>query len=129
MPKKKKTTQPKRTTQKKKSTTKAVKKAPAKRKTIKKSTKKTCACGKKCPKADAFWINNGPVVRSLEELRNAFNKLSDEQYDHHTKRGDGNDFARWIGDCLSDKDCAQRVKRSKTRVGTLRILNNVCSCA
>lgn len=126
---------------KKKTTKKAAPKRAAKKvakKVTRKSTKKTtrsgatkksaCACQKKCKKTDAFWVHNGPIVHSLEQLRDALKEMSEEQYTHHTQRGDGNDFACWIEDCFKDTTCAKKVARAKTRVGTVRILNKTCSC-
>lgn len=115
----------------KKAVKKATKKVVAK-KAVKKATKKvvakaSCSCKKKCAPAQAFWINNGPVVKSIEDLTKAMKEMSDMQFAYHTKR-DGNDFAKWIQDCFGDTPCATSLKKAQTRVGAIRILSSKCSC-
>lgn len=106
---------------------KAVAKKPVVKKAGGNCSKKMCGCKKTCSEGEAFWINNGPIVRSLEDLTQALKNMSDEQYMYHTKR-DGNDFVRWIQDCFADTDCAKRLKQAKSRAGALRILSNKCAC-
>ena len=122
----------------KKAPAKSAKKTASKKVVAKKSVKKAvrssavgknvCVCKKTCKASHAFWVNNGPVVRSLEELLDALKAMSDEQYAHHTQRGDGNDFVTWIRDCLQDEESAQSIVNARTRVGTVRILIKRCSC-
>jgi len=90
-------------------------------------TKTQYTCSKKCQSTDAFWVNNGPVVDSLNGLLDALKSMSDEQYAYHTKR-EGNDFANWISDCLGDVVCAQDLKKVKTRTGAIRVLSSRCVC-
>lgn len=130
MPSKKKTTKKQATAKKaaKKTTRKQASKKTAKKTTAKRSTKKpSCGCSTACKSEYAFWVNNGPVVHSLKELLEAMENMSDKQYTHHTKNKT-NDFACWIRDCLNDTDCASRVRRAKTRTGTVRILKKRCAC-
>ena len=115
---------PQKKTTTKKTTPGVAKKATAKKvvakKAVKKTTKKVapkaeCVCSKKCTPAQAFWVNNGPVVKSLEDLVKALKGMQMMQYAYHTKR-DGNDFAKWIHDCLGDKCMATRLKKARTRL-------------
>lgn len=135
---------PKKTTTKKAVATKKAK-APsaktAKKSVAKKTTKKAvakksskaspamaaCSCMKKCEPAQAFWVNNGPVVKSVEHLLKALKEMSDEQYAYHTKR-EGNDFAKWVLDCLGDSATATSLKKARTRVGAVRTLSKKCAC-
>jgi hypothetical protein len=72
------------------------------------------------PPDRCFWINYGPVVRNLRELRDALaQSVSDAQFAHHVGAGK-NDFANWIEGVLDDADCAQAVRRAKTRRAALR---------
>ena len=149
MPAKKKTKKvAKKTASKKKVVKKASQSAQSGKKTVKKTTKKAVnkvvqksakrpvkksikkkatTCKTKCHTTEAFWVNNGPVVHSVEELLDAIRTMSDEQYAYHTTR-DGNDFANWIKDCLKDGGCATSVKRAKSRSGVVRVLSSKCSC-
>jgi hypothetical protein len=97
------------------------------RKAVKKPAKKTCGCSTPCSTEEAFWVNNGPVLHSLQDLLDALHNMSDEQFEHHTAQG-RNDFANWIKECLCDSACATSVKRVRTRVGAVRVLSNKCSC-
>jgi len=108
-------------------TTKKVTKKVVKKATAKTVSEKQCACMKACAPTEAFWVNNGPVVKSLEDLVKALKEMSDEQYAYHTKR-DGNDFARWVQDCLRDTVSATGLKKAQTRVGAVRILTKTCAC-
>jgi len=75
------------------------------------------------PDGKVFWVWNGPPVRNLRELRGALGIMSDDQFNHHTKR-DGNDFARWIENVLGAKICAGKIDRAKTREATIKVLEN-----
>ncbi len=113
----------------KKVTKKAVaKKSPAKKSTKKKSVvARACGCKKRCDAEQVFWVNNGPVVHSLEDLLHAVREMSNEQFAYHTKRN-GNDFANWVRDCLADRANATKLRKARTRVGAVRVLTSVCSC-
>ena len=100
------------------------KKAAPKKKAAKKPS---CACGACCAAEQSFWVNNGPVIDSLKGLSEAVKGMSDEQYAYHTER-DGNDFARWIRDCLGNTSLASRVAKAKTRSSAARALATACSC-
>lgn len=103
------------------------KKVVAKKAVAKKVQATVCSCSKQCQTAQAFWVNNGPILTSVEDLLKALKEMSDEQYAYHTKR-DGNDFVNWIRDCLHDAQCAKDLKNAKTRVGAIRILSGKCAC-
>jgi hypothetical protein len=93
---------------------------------VKKSTSAcSCVCKKTCKPAQAFWVNNGPVVNSVETLLKALKEMTDEQFVYHTKR-EGNDFVNWIKDCLNDIDCAKALKKAQTRTGAVRVLSREC---
>jgi len=112
-----------------------VKKAttPTTKKTAKKVSKKTApkkdshkTCSVACDAPEAFWVNNGPILHSLEDLLEALKTMTDEQYEYHTKRGE-NDFANWIQYCIKDTGCATSLRRVKTKSGALRVLVSRCS--
>ena len=84
-----------------------------------------CSCVTRCTPEEAFWINNGPVVSSVAELRDAIAKISVEQYQYHTTR-EGNDFARWLRDCLGDAARAKSLESAKTKAAAVRALSGTC---
>lgn len=60
-----------------------------------------------------FWVNYGPALRDLLELRNALHEISEDQFKHHVN-AIRNDFAEWVGDVLKDKKTAVQIKKTKT---------------
>ncbi len=72
------------------------------------------------PPEKCFWVNCGPVLKNLRELRDALAySVSDAQFAHHVGAG-RNDFANWVEGVLDDAACAQGLRRAKTRVRALR---------
>lgn len=69
---------------------------------------------------NCFWVNFGPVLKNLRELRDALaHGMSDAQFAHHVGPGK-NDFATWVEGILEDPACAQALRRAKTRPAALR---------
>ncbi len=62
---------------------------------------------------NAFWVNNGPILKSLDEFAAAVRKLKPEQFMHHVN-GQKNDFAKWISEVIGDGILAQRIRVLKT---------------
>lgn len=85
----------------------------------------TCMCRNRCKPEEAFWVNQGPVVETIADLKKAFTSMSEEQYQYHTSR-DGSDFARWVRICIGDCPCADRLEKAKTRVSAMRALTGTC---
>ncbi|MBI4135964.1 MAG: hypothetical protein HY481_00200 [Candidatus Vogelbacteria bacterium] len=75
--------------------------------------------------ANAFWVHQGPILRSLWDLAKFLEIITEEQFVYHTKRdlpdgqAGGNDFARWVGEIIQDKICAGALARAKTRRAAL----------
>ncbi len=62
----------------------------------------------------AFWVNNGPILKSLDEFFAALKNLKPEQFLHHVNR-QKNDFAKWISEVVGDAILAQRIRALKTK--------------
>ncbi len=60
-----------------------------------------------------FYLHDGRVLNSLEDLKKALNNMSDDTWRHHV-RGDNNDFANWIRDCLNDYLLSEQVRKAAT---------------
>lgn len=82
----------------------------------KKTTKKILiiATDDKC-----FWINEGPSVKDLIELRNALLGIKKEQFIHHVN-GIKNDFAIWVEEVLQDNVCASGIRKAKSKTGIIK---------
>lgn len=61
-----------------------------------------------------FWVNNGPVVGSIEKLNEAISKMSKKTFMHHVNN-EKNDFATWIKDVIGDEELAKVVSKTKTK--------------
>ena len=64
----------------------------------------------------AFWVNNGPIVKSVIELATAAKKLTPAQFMHHANKAK-NDFARWVEEVIRDSELARQIKKVKTKEG------------
>ena len=72
------------------------------------------------PLDKCFWVNCGPILKNLRELREALaDSISDEQFAYHVAR-DRNDFAVWVEEVLGDATCAKALRRARTRQASLR---------
>ena len=71
--------------------------------------------------AQCFWVNFGPVVKNLSELKKAVEEMSDEQYNYHTKRN-VNDFACWVEEVFGAVALAKKLGRAKSRASFVKVL-------
>ena len=61
-----------------------------------------------------FWVNNGPILKNLDELANAMPDLSNDTFYHHVN-SEKNDFSSWIRDAIGDQALANDLLSSKDR--------------
>ena len=66
-----------------------------------------------------FWVNNGPVLKNLEELANAIPQMSDETFNHHVNN-EKNDFSNWIKDVIGDVNLANDLLSSKNKISAAK---------
>lgn len=66
-----------------------------------------------------FWVNNGPILKNLEELANALQSMSDETYRYHANK-EKNDFTKWLSEIIGDKKLANELLSSKSRGSALK---------
>lgn len=71
----------------------------------------------------SFWVNNGPVLRNLDELSNFIQGMPDDAYSYHANK-DKNDFSRWINEIIGDKKLANDLLSSKSKQSAARKLNS-----
>jgi len=92
-----------------------------KKKTVVKKTRKdkkllVIASGDEC-----FWVNQGPVLENILDLRDLLLSIEKEQFEHHVNRN-GNDFAVWVEYVLEDKDTAMQMKKIKTLTAMIKTI-------
>jgi hypothetical protein len=68
----------------------------------------------KVPETVVFWCHDGQVFRSLEDLVNGFDLMSDETFYYHAN-DQKNDFSCWIVDIIGDNQLGAEIKKTKTR--------------
>jgi hypothetical protein len=59
-----------------------------------------------------FWVNQGPILKDLEELADALKTMSEKMFAHHVNK-DHNDFADWVEGVLKDADAATALRKAK----------------
>jgi hypothetical protein len=66
------------------------------------------------PQEQAFWVNDGCVVRNLKELNEEFKHMSNDIYIYHAN-GEKNDFATWIKDVYGDEVLAANLRAAMNK--------------
>ena len=66
-----------------------------------------------------FWINNGQILKNLDELGNALEQIGDESYSYHANK-EKNDFSRWVNDIIGDKKLSNDLLSSKSRKSAVK---------
>lgn len=61
-----------------------------------------------------FWLHNGPALASIKDLSGAFKKMTNDQFTYHANKTK-NDFASWVEFVLLDSECANSLKKCKTK--------------
>ncbi|MBI3051642.1 hypothetical protein HYY74_04235 [Candidatus Woesearchaeota archaeon] len=75
-----------------------------------------------CSPECAFWVNNGPILKNLQELSEALRHMQDDQFVHHVNR-EKNDFCKWIDEVIGDHHLAAALGKARTRTATLKKVN------
>ncbi len=66
------------------------------------------------PEEQVFWCNDGRILRSMVELKQALESMSDETFAYHANT-DKNDFAKWVTEVIGDERLARDLQKSPTR--------------
>ena len=66
-----------------------------------------------------FWVNNGPIIKNIQELPQVLRSLDDVKYKHHVNENK-NDFAKWVNDVLGDIVLAKELSNAKTKSAMLK---------
>lgn len=63
--------------------------------------------------ASCFWVNNGPVLRNIKDLKEALAVMNEETFNYHVNK-ERNDFAAWVKDVLRDEALGNKLLKTKT---------------
>ena len=66
-----------------------------------------------------FWVNNGPILKNMEELANALPDMAEDTFRHHVNN-EKNDFSSWVRDIIGDAKLANDLLSSKNRDSALK---------
>jgi hypothetical protein len=61
-----------------------------------------------------FWCNDGRIVKSMRELQETLEQMSDAVYAYHAN-AEKNDFSAWVKDVLIDQRLALDLSKSADR--------------
>jgi len=70
-----------------------------------------------------FWINNGPVLKNLKDLKVSLLTMSKETFSYHANK-EKNDFAAWTKEVLKDKVLATKLAKTKTLKSTIKAIES-----
>lgn len=70
-----------------------------------------------------FWVNNGPILKNLEELANYFPEISDEMFNYHVS-SEKNDFSNWVRDVIGDAKLANDLLSPKNKESAAKKITN-----
>ncbi|MDD5251302.1 MAG: hypothetical protein PHT12_01540 [Patescibacteria group bacterium] len=73
------------------------------------------------PDYRAFWVSQGPVVRSLKEMASVLPRFSREVFEHHVNAVK-NDLAAWVREVIGDRTLAERLEKTRTMSDAVAVL-------
>ena len=68
-----------------------------------------------------FYLDNGFILKSIEELYHTISLMEKELYNHHVTK-DKNDFANWIYNVFEDKELGMNLMNSKSKDEMMKVL-------
>ncbi len=69
------------------------------------------------PEEYHFVLNNGNRLKSIQELTDALETMSEDMFKYHANEYK-NDFANWINDVFEEGNLANEIKKAKSRIET-----------
>ncbi|MBI1935413.1 hypothetical protein HYS31_03150 [Candidatus Woesearchaeota archaeon] len=66
-----------------------------------------------------FWVNNGPILRSLDEFAAYLAQISDDAFNYHANKGK-NDFSSWVNEVIGDEKLANDILSSRSKASMIK---------
>lgn len=79
---------------------------------VKIKIKKTINPAIEAEEGKRFWLQDGRVLKSVEELAEALEEMSQSVWEHHVTV-QKNDFANWVEDVFGEKKIGLAIRASK----------------
>lgn len=73
------------------------------------------------PPEHVFWVRDGSVLRNIEEMLYAIERMDDETFRHHVSL-ERNDFSNWLRDIHMEIELADRLQQILDRENLLEII-------
>ena len=70
-----------------------------------------------------FWVNNGAILKNLDELASALQEMNEDTYRHHANQ-EKNDFSKWVNEVICDKKLANELLSSRNKDSALKKVRN-----
>ena len=70
-----------------------------------------------------FWVNNGPILKNIEELADYLPEIPNEAFQHHVN-SEKNDFSNWIKEIIGDGKLANEILSSKNKESIVKKIRN-----
>lgn len=70
-----------------------------------------------------FWVNNGPILKNLKDLKESLLIMSKDSFNYHVNK-EKNDFAAWIKEVLKDSTLANKLAKTKTLKSTIKTVED-----
>ena len=74
------------------------------------------------PEDKIFWVNDGRILRNLNDLSSALADISEETFIYHVNK-EKNDFKNWISEVVGDKKLANGIAKAKSKEHMLNKVN------
>ncbi|MFA6338655.1 MAG: hypothetical protein WCW87_01170 [Candidatus Paceibacterota bacterium] len=69
----------------------------------------------------SFWVNNGPILKNIDDLMIALENINDDQYNHHVS-SEKNDFAQWVEIVLCEPEKAKLLRKAGNKKKAVQVL-------
>lgn len=66
------------------------------------------------PDQYVFWCHDGRMIKSIRELKEALELMSDKTYSYHANN-EKNDFSNWVKDIIGDDKLARDLSKSSDK--------------
>jgi hypothetical protein len=71
------------------------------------------------PPEKSFWVNDGMLVRSIQDLPKVLEEMDDEIFKYHVNE-EKNDFVKWIDEVIRDKELANSLRNVRKKDSMIR---------
>lgn len=66
-----------------------------------------------------FWVNDGHVLKNMEELTSALEDMNEDIYTYHANK-DKNDFSKWVSEVIGDNKLANDLLSSRSKESAVK---------